>query len=124
MQSTFNTWNTNTRTWQKKERAIIINQPVKRWGRLTIFGAISKDLVKPVFQMSPRTSKEETLEFLQLVRQHLSRDCKPWLLYDQHYAHRSRPVQAYIQEHFRPLMQPKQSCGKCKLLENFSTHLL
>ena len=59
-----------------------MERPKIRWGRLTIFGAVSKDLVKPVFQMSPRTSKEETLEFLQLVKQNLNRECKPWLVYD------------------------------------------
>ena len=57
-------------------------RPRHRWGRLTIYGVISKDLRKPVFQMSPRTSQEETLEFLKLVRQNFAQECRPWLVYD------------------------------------------
>ena len=48
------------------------------------------------------------MEFLRLVKRHLNRECKPWLLYDMHFAHRARIVQAYIEEHFRPLMVPKR----------------
>ena len=63
--------------------------PAVRHG-MTIFGAIGNCLTKPTFMMAPRTSKEETLEFLQMLRPNLTHECKPWLAYDQHRSHQAK----------------------------------
>ena len=109
-ESTFNTWQTNKRTWQKKTRAIIMDRPAVRWGRCTIFGAVGNCLTKPTFMMANRTGGDETLDFLRMVKTNLHEGCRPWLLFDQHRSHRARPVQDFMAQHFRPLMVPKQSC--------------
>ena len=86
-ESSFSTDAVAQRTWQKKSRALVLEKPAKRWGRLTIFGGVGNCLKKPVFSMAPKTSKEDTLEFLQMVKANLTHNCKPWLVYDQHQSH-------------------------------------
>ena len=82
-ESTFNTWQTNQRTWQKKARPITIVIPETRWGRCTIFGGVGACLTKPTFMMANRTGGDETLDFLRMVKTNLREGCcRPWLVYD------------------------------------------
>ena len=45
--------------------------------------------------MAERTGMDDTLDFLKLVKENLTHDCKPWLAYDMHRSHQSRIVQDY-----------------------------
>ena len=46
--------------------------------------------------MAERTGMDDTLDFLKLVKENLTHDCKPWLAYDMHRSHQSRIVQDYV----------------------------
>ena len=80
-----------------------------RHGHLTLFGASSNVLTRPVFHKAPSTNKEDTLEFLKQVKANLMFDCKPHRVCDNHYAHKSSQVVAYMDEHFQQLKMPKTS---------------
>ena len=59
-----------------------MEKPATRWGKCTIFGAVANCLKKPTFMMAERTGKDDTLDFLKMVKANLTHNCKPWLAYD------------------------------------------
>jgi len=78
-------------------------------GKTTLYGAISNSLTRPVFRVGNSTNKETTIAFLQDVAAHLTKRCRPWLIFDGHGSHKAA-MKAPIGASFRPLMMPKSSC--------------
>ena len=74
--------------------------PKKRIGGLTLFGAVGNCLRRPVFLEAESTNKEDCLRFLQLVKENLTCQGRPFLVYDQHRSHNARIVKPFIEEHF------------------------
>ena len=82
----------------------------KRYGRLTILGAIGNVLRKPCFVMGDSTNATDVLELLEMVVANLPTSQRPYIIFDGHRAHRARIVKAYMEEHFVPMQMPKHSC--------------
>ena len=82
----------------------------KRYKGVTVYGAISSTLCKPLFMTAASTNKEDTLVFMKRIVKHLTIRSKPFLVYDRHSAHRSKLVRDYIEQHFNLLMTPTASC--------------
>jgi len=65
---------------------------------------------KPVFLMGASTNGADTLELLQMIKAQLTRDCKPFIVFDGARAHTAIIVRNYMAAHFIPLQLPKHSC--------------
>jgi hypothetical protein len=78
-----------------------------RVGRVTLYGAIGDGLIHPVFYFGRSTNTEDFLEFLQqvsLARRILVGNRKPFLIYDNHSAHRGPEVVSLIERDFNKLL--------------------
>ena len=82
----------------------------KRFGRCTVYGAVSNVLRRPVFSMAEKTDGAGTLELLKQIKANLTKDCRPFLIFDGHSGHKNNDVKAYMDIHFRPLLMPPSSC--------------
>ena len=110
-----------------KARPIPVYQTHTRWGRCTIYGktssscganswllpflvfvgAIGNCLARPVFMCATSTNKEDTVLFLQRVRDSLQAECRPVIVFDQHRAHLANITKAYMAQHFDALLLPR-----------------
>ena len=94
-----------------------MDKPVKqildkrRVGGVTIYGAIGLCLQKPVFELGLSTNIAEFKSFLQKLQQSVKPGVeKPYLLLDNHSAHRSREQEPFLSENFTVLFIPPYSC--------------
>ena len=64
-----------------------------RYGGVTIYGAIGNCLSNAVFTFGKSTNKVEFIDFMEEVRQNISSsEIKPYVIIDNHAAHRSNEV--------------------------------
>ena len=83
----------------------------KRYGGTTIYGAIGNCLKNPVFMLGESTNIEEFEEFMQKVKLNCKESSdKPYLVIDNHSAHRSNRVKEYLEANFTLLFMPPYSC--------------
>ena len=96
-EAAFNVWMRNRRTWTSRERPVkmVINQT--RLKGLTVFGAISSQMAKPVFMIGKSTNKDEVLQFLKRIRttSWFTRDTKLFIVLDIARAHVGQRVKTY-----------------------------
>lgn len=73
----------------------------------TVFGAIGECLKAPVYYIASSTNQKDYKTFLMRVKAAL-RDvhCRPYLVYDNHPAHKAVSVRNYISQWFRPYPLP------------------
>jgi transposase len=100
-EAAFNVWMRNRRTWTSRERPVkmVINE--RRLPGITVFGAISSALSKPVFMIGKSTNKEEVLSFFRLIRQTswFTKETKLYIVLDNARAHIGTIVKTYCEEH-------------------------
>jgi hypothetical protein len=98
-EASFNVWMRNRRTWTSRERPVkmVINE--RRIPGLTVFGAISSSLSKPVFMIGKSTNKEEVLQFFKKIRASswFTRDTTLYVVLDNARAHIGKEVKEYCQ---------------------------
>ena len=109
-ETTFNTWLVIPRTWAHKGEQIPVKINPKRFGGVTVYGASSLHLRRPVFMTAGSTNKEDTLAFLKRIVAKLTTRKKPYLVWDRHSSHRNKLVREYVERHFHNLMTPTASC--------------
>lgn len=98
-EASFNVWMRNRRTWTSRDRPVkmVINE--RRIPGLTVFGAISSSLSKPVFMVGRSTNKEEVLQFFKKIRSTswFTRDSTLYIVLDNARAHIGKEVKEYCQ---------------------------
>ena len=93
---------------------------------VTVMGAISHCLIKPVVVLARSTNALEYVEFLKEVKRNLKpefRDKVPYLCYDAHRAHRGLVAKAYVPGNFVPLPIPTYSC-EFNVRVTFTLHVI
>jgi hypothetical protein len=83
----------------------------KRYGGVTIMGAVGNCLSKSVFKLVPSTTKEVFMSFIEELSEFVKDGIqKPFLVLDNHAAHRSKDVRPTLNQYFQPLFMPPYSC--------------
>lgn len=103
-----------SKTWQVKGKPIWL--PLQqRIGTCTLYGAISS-YGPPVYYTAESTNTRDFNKFLEkVIKEYRLDSCadeqmKPYIVYDNHTAHRATVNEAYIELYFNKLRLPIYSC--------------
>lgn len=93
--------------WQKKNQRIAKEIPSKPH-HITVYGAMSEWLRKPVFLLADTTNIENFSQFLSVMDKILPKNLsqKPILVLDKHSSHTSDQITEELNRLFRPLFTP------------------
>ena len=121
-ETSFNVIYRPLKCWQQVEAPIQVQLMSKRPSNVTLYGAISNTIAKPVIHVASSTNGRDFRTFLQLIRARISRrqlrqQRTTIIVLDNHSAHKSEIVRAYIERdqrmtkhRFQLTFQPAYSC--------------
>ena len=86
-------WMRNNRTWTTQDYAVKWAFPKFRGNGITVYGAISTSIEKPVFMQGTSTNKQNVVKFLALLRKSFADpDEKVFIVLDNHPSHHTKEV--------------------------------
>jgi transposase len=91
-ESSFNLWMRGNRTWTPKDFPIKWSLNQNRGQGITVMGAISTKMNRPLFMQAGSTNKLEMLRFLPLLKKEFPSDEKVYVVLDNHPSHHTKEV--------------------------------
>ncbi len=117
----YHAWQPKNYVWQSKYQ--VLNLPIssRRGSSVTVFGALSRLLKKGFyFETARSTNTEDFKLFIARLLTKLNReaprkqlDSRPWLVLDNHSAHKNPEHLVFLDKNFRLLFTPTGS-SRCK----------
>ena len=111
-ETSFVSWTRISKAWSHRGVSVKVPLPSSRGPGFTLFGCMGTCLRNSVFyKIGSSTSIEEVQEFfVALARQRINPNGRPFLVLDNHAAHRNVETLRIMRQHFQPLFLPAYSC--------------
>jgi transposase len=97
-ETTVHLWSYRRKIWMPSDNPIKVILPADRGHSVTVVGAISNKRDDMVYMLTKSTNKEDTARFLALLRSKWPSAWDASLVWDNHPAHTSNMVQAFLEE--------------------------
>ena len=107
-ESTFQATMRPGRTWMAEER-LVVRKNLQMLRNVTVYGAVTRALPRPIFFMSTTTNAREFQRFVHVLIEKTRHLTKPVLVLDNHRAHKTADNLALMHAHFTVLFQPPYS---------------
>lgn len=106
-ESSFNSWIRKKHSWQPRHEALTVPLTKKRYGGVTIFGAVSKVESLNHFMLAPKTNTDCFIKFLKQLRARFKSDEEICIVMDNATAHRSKRATDFMTKNkITPLFLP------------------
>lgn len=100
----------NPKTWTTAAFPVIKELGSRRFSGVTVFGAIGESIGGGLFMTAKSTNTDDCLKFVRLLIDRLRpREIRPYIVLDNHSAHKTKVVKDLLDSHFNVLYLPVAS---------------